>query len=128
MGVTGARTIVVCITSARHLLINVRHELLAKGKKAVTDPTDINTRWYKRTGLTSNAIFQLWKAALKDDERLLDEAIASVHEQMISLDPVRAEHVIGLIIRRHRDAKEAFKAMLVAIGTRNRPPPETLLL
>jgi hypothetical protein len=69
---------------------------------------------------------ELWKTALKDDETLLDEAIASVHEQMTSLDRARAEQVMSLIIRRHRDAKEAFKAMLMAIRTQNRPPTETL--
>src|SRR5580704_1970425 len=94
-------------------------------EKAVTDPTDVNTRRSKRTGLTSNAIFQLLKAALKDDEELLNEVIARVYEQMMSSDEARAERVMSLIIQRHRDAKEAFKAMLVVIRTRNRPPSET---
>jgi hypothetical protein len=94
----------------------------------MTDPIDINAGRSKRTGLTSNAIFQLWKAALKDDERLLNEMIASVYEQMMSSDQARAERVMSLIIRRHRDANEAFRAMLVVIRTRNRPSPETLLL
>jgi hypothetical protein len=31
---------------------------------------------------------------------------------MMSLDQPRAERVMGLIIRRNRDAKEALKAML----------------
>jgi hypothetical protein len=70
-----------------------------------------------RSGLTQDAIFRLWKAAIKDDENLLDDAIAAVHDQMISSDRVNAERVIGLIIRRHRDAKDAFKAMLRANRT-----------
>jgi hypothetical protein len=40
----------------------------------------------KRRGLTSEEIFRVWKAAIKDDEKLLDELIASVHKQMVSLD------------------------------------------
>ena len=47
---------------------------------------------------------------MKDDERLLDEGIAAVHDQMMSSDRARAEHVISLIIRRHRHAKCAFRA------------------
>ncbi len=81
----------------------------------MTDTTGLPTCLSIRAGLSSHAIFRLWKAALKDDESLLDEAIASVHKQITSLDQARAEHVMSLIIRRHRDAKEAFKALLVAI-------------
>ena len=93
----------------------------------MTDLTDIKPRLPTRVGLSSHAIFRLWKTALKDDETLLDEAIASVHEQMTSLDQARAEQVMSLIIRRHRDAKEAFKAMLMAIGTQSWPPIEETL-
>jgi hypothetical protein len=38
---------------------------------------------------------------------------------MISLDQARAELVMSLIIRRHRDSKKAFKAMLRAIRTQS---------
>jgi hypothetical protein len=31
----------------------------------------------RRFGLTRDAIFRLWKTAIKDDEKLLDEATAS---------------------------------------------------
>src|SRR5262249_20455699 len=86
----------------------------------MTDSIDIKTCLPTRVGLSSHAIFLLWKTALKDDETLLDEAIVSVHEQMTSLDQARAEQVMSLIIRRHRDAKEAFKAMLMAIRTQSR--------
>jgi hypothetical protein len=65
----------------------------------MTDPIHIKAS-STRVGLTPNAIFRLWRAAVKDDERLLDEAIAAVHDQMMSSDRARAEHVISLIIRR----------------------------
>jgi hypothetical protein len=93
----------------------------------MTDLIDIKTRLPTRAGLSSHAIFRLLKTALKDDETLLDGAIASVHEQMTSLDRARAEQVVSLIIRRHRDAKEAFKAMLMAIRTQSWPPTEETL-
>jgi len=78
----------------------------------------------KRRGLNSEAIFRVWKAAIKDDEKLLDELIASVHKQMMSLDQARAERVMSLIVRRHCDAKEAFRAMLIAIRTQSRSPTD----
>jgi hypothetical protein len=65
--------------------------------------------------------------AMKDDEKLLDEAIAAVHDQMMSFDRVRAERVISLIIRRHRDAKYAFRAMLNANRRQRRPTTAKLL-
>ena len=36
----------------------------------------------KRFGLGRDAIFRLWKAAIKDDEGLLDEAIAATFDRM----------------------------------------------
>jgi hypothetical protein len=63
----------------------------------------------KRFGLGRDAVFRLWKAAIKDDEALLDEAITQTYERMVRLDPVRAEEVMSLAIRRHRDAKQAFR-------------------
>jgi hypothetical protein len=66
----------------------------------------------RRFGLGRDAIFRLWKAAMKDDERLLDEAIAETYKRMVRLDPVRAEEVMSLIIRRHRGAKQAFRDIL----------------
>jgi hypothetical protein len=50
----------------------------------------------------------------------LDELIASAHKLMMSLDQARAERVMSLIIRRNCDAKEAFRAMLIAIRTQSR--------
>ena len=91
------------------------------------DPTDLNAHRSNRTGLSCNAIFRLWKAAVKDDEELLNAIIASVHEQMMLSNQPRAEWVMGLIIRRHRDAKDALKAILnrlrsgPCVGTAARP-------
>jgi hypothetical protein len=93
----------------------------------MTEPQNTKATPPHRFGLTREAIFRLWKMAIKDDENLLDEAIAAVHDQMMSLDPARAERVISLIIRRHRDAKCAFRAMLNANRRRRRPTTVMLL-
>ena len=55
---------------------------------------------------------ELLNTAIKDDEKLVDEAIAAVYDQMISFDRARANQVISLIVRRHREAKDAFKTLL----------------
>ena len=40
------------------------------------------------------------------------------HDQMISFDRARADQVISLIIRRHREAKDAFKTLLSDVSER----------
>jgi hypothetical protein len=72
----------------------------------------------KRFGLAQDAIYRLWKAALRDDEVLLDELIKATYDRMIRRDPIRAEQVMGLIIRRHRDGRRALRKM---ITKRSRP-------
>ena len=72
----------------------------------------------RRFGLARDAIFRLWKAALRDDEVLLDELIKATYDRMIRRDPIRAEQVMGLIIRRHRDGRRALRKM---ITKRSRP-------
>jgi hypothetical protein len=66
----------------------------------------------RRYGLQPDAIFRLWKSALKDDDSLLDEAITAAYDRMTAADPARAEEVISLIIRRQRGARSAFRNVL----------------
>jgi hypothetical protein len=73
-----------------------------------------------RVGLTHDAIYRLWKMAIKDDEKLLDEAVANLYADIISFDRARAERVISLIIRRHRESRDAFKALLNDLSKRRR--------
>jgi hypothetical protein len=68
----------------------------------------------KRFGLGRDAIFRLWKAD-KDDERLLDEAVKETYERMVGADPVHAEEVMSLIIRRNGAAKQAFIDILARV-------------
>jgi hypothetical protein len=53
-------------------------------------PIQSRSAFGKRFGLAPDAIFRLWQSALKDDESLIDEAIAATYDRMISIDPVRA--------------------------------------
>jgi len=73
-----------------------------------------------RVGLTHDAIYRLWKMAIKDDETLLDEAVANLYADIVSFDRARAERVISLIIRRHRVSRDAFKALLNDLSKRRR--------
>ena len=79
----------------------------------------------KRFGLGRDAIFRLWKAAIKDDEGLLDEAIAAIFDRMERVDPARAEEVMSLIIRRRRGAKRAFRDILARSKARVLTVPAT---
>jgi hypothetical protein len=54
----------------------------------MTEAQDSHRMQPRQYGLTPDAIFRLWKTATKDDENLLDEAIAAVHDQMNSFDLV----------------------------------------
>jgi hypothetical protein len=65
-----------------------------------------------RFGLTQDALFCLWRAAIKDDDKLIDQIIGQVYDDMVSFDRKRAETVMGLAVRRHREAKPALRALL----------------
>jgi ribulose bisphosphate carboxylase small subunit len=58
--------------------------------------------------------------AIKDDEKLLDEALANMYADIVSFDRARAERVLSLIIRRHRESSDAFKALLNDLSKRRR--------
>jgi hypothetical protein len=72
----------------------------------------------KRFGLAQDAIYRLWKTALKDDEGLLDEVIKATYDRMIRRDPIRAEQMMSLIIRRHRDGRQALRDMITERASR----------
>ena len=50
----------------------------------MTEPEKTQGTLPHRFGLTQDAIFRLWKTAIKDDEKLLDEAIAAVHQDQMT--------------------------------------------
>ena len=72
---------------------------------ARTAPEVANPKSHRRFGLTEEEIFCLWRTAIKDDEKLVDEIIRTVYEDSMSFDRQRAEIAMNLTIRRHRDAQ-----------------------
>jgi hypothetical protein len=68
-----------------------------------------------RYPLTKEQIFQLWKCAIKDDDRLLDAVIQKLYDAIIAFDFERAENVIRLIIDRDEAAERNLRGMLQEI-------------
>jgi hypothetical protein len=96
----------------------LRIEIQSEGEFAMKSISRSSHIMGKQFGLGRDAIFRLWKAAIKDDEALMDEAIAETYERMVRVDPARAEEVMSLTIRRHRDAKQAFIDLLARAKAR----------
>src|SRR5277367_6780288 len=87
-----------------------------KRRNTVTEiaPVDLNSvkQSVRRSSLTKEQVFRLWRCAIKDDVKLVDEVIQHAHEGMIAFDCGRAEYVMGLMIRRHMTAASELRALL----------------
>jgi hypothetical protein len=79
---------------------------------ARTAPEVANPTSHRRFGLTEEEIFCLWKTAITDDEKLIDEIIRSVYDDLVSFDRQRTEIAMNLTIRRHRDAQGTLRSLL----------------
>ena len=66
----------------------------------------------RRSTLTKEQVFRLWRCATKDDNKLVDEVIQHVYEDMITFDCKRAECVMELIVKRDIAARCAFGSLL----------------
>jgi hypothetical protein len=66
----------------------------------------------RHPGLTREQVFRLWQCAIKDDERLVDDIIERIYENIVAFDCKRAESVIELIVRRSITARWAFRSLL----------------
>jgi hypothetical protein len=62
--------------------------------------------------LTKEQVFRLWQCAIKDDDKLVDEIIERVYENIVAFDYKRAESVIELVVRRSVTARWAFRSLL----------------
>ena len=62
--------------------------------------------------LTKEQVFRLWRCAIKDDERLVEEVIQRVYEHIVAFDCRRANRAMELIVRRHVTAHSAFQSLL----------------
>jgi hypothetical protein len=66
----------------------------------------------RRFGLTDDEMLRLWRAAIKDDDQLVDAVIEGLYDDMLSFNRERAEDMIGLTIRRDRRAAYALRSLL----------------
>jgi hypothetical protein len=70
------------------------------------------TQSVRRSNLTKEQVFRLWRCATKDDHKLIDELIQHVYGEIIEFDCKRAECVMELIVRRNMAAGCAFRSLL----------------
>ena len=75
----------------------------------------------RQSALTREQVFRLWRCAIKDDDKLVDEIIQQVYENIIAFDCGRAESVIELIVRRNVAAGCAFRSLLKDMRTGGDP-------
>jgi hypothetical protein len=66
----------------------------------------------RSVALSEEQIFRLWCAAIKDDDKQVDEVIRRVYRDMIAYDRNRAEDVIYLTITRSVSARRALADLL----------------
>jgi hypothetical protein len=75
---------------------------------------DLNdtSRKFRRSGLTKEQVFRLWRCAIKDDNTLVDELIQHVYRDMLAFECERTERVMELIVGRNMRAGCAFRSLL----------------
>lgn len=66
----------------------------------------------RHPALTTLELFRLWRAAIKDDDRITNFVIQTVYEDVMAFDCERAQVVMELIVRREPTARNAFHALL----------------
>jgi hypothetical protein len=100
-------------------LVIIQESAAPKRKSAVTETGQERLNATPPSGgkhpLTKEQIFQLWKCAIKDDDRLLDAVIQKLYDTIIAFDFERAENVIRLIIDRDEAAERNLRGMLQEI-------------
>ena len=72
---------------------------------------------YKYPSLTGDMLFRLWRAAVKDDETLVEEMIRGMYEAMMAFDRERAEGAMDLTVRRSPTAGDTFRSLLKDMQT-----------
>jgi hypothetical protein len=77
----------------------------------------------RRSTLTKEQVFRLWRCAIKDDDTLVEDIIRQLYENIIAFDCQRAEIVIELIVRRNAAAGYAFRSLLRDMRVKGEPAP-----
>jgi hypothetical protein len=86
--------------------------------------TIIKLQHRRRPALTAEELFALFRAAVKDDQRLVDAVIGKIHDDLVAYDHERARAVMELLVRREPLAPNAFEALLTeARDCRSRAAP-----
>jgi len=66
----------------------------------------------RHPALTTEELFGLFRAAIKDDDRIINCVIQTVYDDLMSYDRERARAVMELLVRREPLARSAFQALL----------------
>ena len=66
----------------------------------------------RRPALTTDQLFRLWKAAVKDDDKLADQMLQKIYDDMIAFDHERAKELIELTVQRNPAASHALREFL----------------
>jgi hypothetical protein len=74
--------------------------------------SDDTYRNFRRSSLTKEQVFRLWRCAIKDDHTLVDELIRHVYEDMIAFERERTEWAMELLVRRQTTASRTFRSLL----------------
>jgi hypothetical protein len=69
-------------------------------------------RSFRRSTLTKEQVFRLWRCAIRDDDALVDEMIQQIYENIIAFDGKRAECVVELVVGRDVTAACALRSLL----------------
>jgi hypothetical protein len=75
----------------------------------------------RRSTLTKEQVFRLWRCAIKDDDTLVEDIIRQLYENIIAFDCQRAESVIELIVRRNAAADCALRSLLRDMRAKGEP-------
>jgi hypothetical protein len=71
---------------------------------------DVRAR--RRPTLTKEEMFDLWKAAIKDDDGFVNEVIQTVYDNLMAFNDERTRNVMELMVRREPVAPFAFQSLL----------------
>jgi len=82
----------------------------------IYDPSSV-----PRPMLTKEQVFRLWRCAIKDDDKLIDELIEQIYENIIAFDGKRAECVVELVVRRSVTAGYALRSLLADMRAAGAP-------
>jgi hypothetical protein len=82
------------------------------GKDIMTGIANSAVHHPRSVALSEEQIFRLWCAAIKDDDRQLDEVIQRVYRDLFAYDRDRFEELIYLTITRDASAGSALADLL----------------